>query len=135
MHNFFKTQIIPVLAKIQSRSPQTELENRLVQNLLIIVHPMREDKKGYMQARKICKCTVSKLLNSWDVKRVEEFDLDLSEHSNEIIEFSETLNVQNILSGASTSPSPKKRLKENLDGISDWIIQCEEKVGGSGIEF
>jgi len=107
----------------------------MIENLRVLVHPLREDRKGYKEAKKICGCVIKKLVTEWEGERVERFDNELSAHADAIRLFSMKMDVQGILSGKTVYPSPPEHLGKELIELRAFVDECEERVGGRGVEF
>lgn len=114
----------------------TAVEARIAENLKVIVHPVQEDAKGYRQAAKICSCAAQKAVSAWSTERTNKFDRELADYSLSIQKYTDQFNVSNLLSQQPDEyPSPSETLSQELTEFSDFIAECEEKIGGRGVEF
>ena len=117
----------------------TRRSDRLANDLRWIVHPRREDRMGELEARLICACAARKIVETLDEARLSALETALSEHARALEEFA-THGLRDAISsllseGKSAYPAPSEALMRELQAVAPIITDCEEKVGGEGIEF
>jgi hypothetical protein len=107
--------------------------SRIAENLLLVVHPVTEDKNDYIRTVKICNCVVELIKANWEVERVNKFDAALNSYAQqmemEIKNFKKPFDLTNI-----HLSTPDNYLQSELKSIETYVAECEAKLGGR-VEF
>jgi hypothetical protein len=107
--------------------------SRIAENLLLVIHPVTEDKNDYIRTVKICNCVAESIKANWEAERVNKFDVALNSYSQEMI-----MEIQNIKKPLDLNQfqlsKPDEYLRSELNAIAKYVTGCEERFGGR-VEF
>lgn len=115
---------------------RSEISVRIANNLTTILHPVQDDPQGFLDALEICDCVSSELEKSWEEDRLVLFDKELAEHANsynQVFFEAETILIDNL--GDYELPRLSQHMSSELESMHDLIANCEDQVGGPGIEY
>lgn len=115
---------------------RSDISVRIADNLTTILHPVRDDPQGFLDLLEICDCVSSELEKSWEEDRLETFDIELAEHAhsyNQVFFEAGTILIDNL--GDHELPRLSEHLSSELESMHDLIANCEDQVGGPGVEY